>query len=473
MLKNVQHIALTSDFWSTRQQESFVCITGHYVNNDMNFDSTALHFQSFKERHFAHNIAEEVNSCLREFDIHNKITTVACDGAANMKKAFDSYTNIDRLWCVAHRLHLSVCNGLGLWAKHTKKQSDSSQADPYADNSMDIQTPLYENGEVDDEDGANDDLIVDSWADDVITADSNDIGNNSNNNNKFQITTDNLATTVNKLPLTLAQKEKLSLFELTSNDWIIINELVHLLEPISNATEYLSGSKYPTIGLALFTLRSIKEFLEDDEDKTDVFIILKNYFLDTFKVYFNENDDQHHLLTFYGYFDPFGFSVLTTQEKAKIERLIKQKNKEQVQSTPARASSSSSASTFSTNQAMNINSQTTNEKPDKLTKFLKSINKCVPTDNRKHKTISEEIAYYASLCKQHPRMHAIPFWKQYGQELPMLKNMAKCYLATTSTSVPSESAFSSSAQVEQSHTRIPSDPMSDLVGSETWISWTF
>ncbi|CAF1690006.1 unnamed protein product, partial [Adineta ricciae] len=95
------------------------------------------------------------------------------------------------------------------------------------------------------------------------------------------------------------QKEKLSLLELTSNDWIIINELVHLLEPIYNATEYLSGSKYPTIGLALFTLRGIKEFLEDDDydDKTDVFIILKNYFLDAFNIYFNENDDQYNLLT--------------------------------------------------------------------------------------------------------------------------------------------------------------------------------
>ncbi|CAF1069742.1 unnamed protein product [Adineta ricciae] len=155
---------------------------------------------------------------------------------------------------------------------------------------------------------------------------------------------------------------------------------------------------------------------------------------------------------FYGYFDPFGFSVLTTQEKGKIERLLKQKSKEQVPCTPARASlstttASSSSSSFSTTQTVNINSQTANEKPDKLTKFLKSINKCLPTDNRKHKTISEEIAYYTSLCKQHPRMHAITFWKQYGQELPMFQNMAKCYLATSSTSVPSESAFSSSAYV--------------------------
>ena len=129
--------------------------------------------------------------------------------------------------------------------------------------------------------------------------------------------------------------------------------------------------------------------------------------------------------------------------------MIKQKSKEQVQSTPARVSLAAAASSSSSSitQIVNINSQTTNEKPDKLTKFFKSINKCVPTDNRKHKTISEEIAHHASLCKQHPRMYAITFWKQYGQRLPMLQNMAKFYLATTSTSVPSESAFSSSAYV--------------------------
>ena len=34
-----------------------------------------------------------------------------------MKKAFEKFPNVDRLWCIAHRLHLIVTNALGFWLK--------------------------------------------------------------------------------------------------------------------------------------------------------------------------------------------------------------------------------------------------------------------------------------------------------------------------------------------------------------------
>lgn len=40
---------------------------------------------------------------------------------------------------------------------------------------------------------------------------------------------------------------------------------------------------------------------------------------------------------------------------------------------------------------------------------------------------------------------ATTFWKQYGNDLPLLSRMAQCYLSTPATSVSSESAFSVSA----------------------------
>jgi hypothetical protein len=37
------------------------------------------------------------------------------------------------------------------------------------------------------------------------------------------------------------------------------------------------------------------------------------------------------------------------------------------------------------------------------------------------------------------------FWKEHGIDLPLLSDMARCYLSAQATSVPSESAFSISA----------------------------
>ena len=125
-LKSVKSISLTADFWTDRHQNSFLCITGHYMD-DLKLHSTVLHYQSYKRRHLASNIAEEIYNCLQELGIGQKVTSVTADGAANMTSAFDSFTNVDRFWCVAHRFHLTLCNGLLLWKKYKKSEDESNK----------------------------------------------------------------------------------------------------------------------------------------------------------------------------------------------------------------------------------------------------------------------------------------------------------------------------------------------------------
>ena len=82
-----------------------------------------------------------------------------------------------------------------------------------------------------------------------------------------------------------------------------------------------------------------------------------------------------------------------------------------------------------------------------MNKFLQSVETNVPTNKSKLKSISEEMALYNSLCRQNSTMEALQFWKLHGQQTPILKTMAQQYLATPSTSVRSESAFSSSTYI--------------------------
>ena len=72
----------------------------------------------------------------------------------------------------------------------------------------------------------------------------------------------------------------------------------------------LSGSNYPTIGLSLFALRNIKDFLESEsEEQSDVYTTLKKYLLDSFNDYFNEEDDQHFLLSVKVFILKFFFKI--------------------------------------------------------------------------------------------------------------------------------------------------------------------
>ena len=100
-----------------------------------------------------------------------------------------------------------------------------------------------------------------------------------------------------KLPITGKQKDKLSSLELSSDEWAILENLLIIFEPFFQATLLLSGSKYPTSGLCLFTIRHLKEYLEtDDENQSNILCFLKKLVQTTFNEYFNENDHHHMLI---------------------------------------------------------------------------------------------------------------------------------------------------------------------------------
>ena len=116
-LRDVEWLLITCDFWSNRVAKSFLVPTGHYLTSTFEMKNVILDFSHFDQRHFADNIADEIHSKLDRLGILNAVTAVTCDGASNMKKAFQNFTHIDRLWCLAHRLHLIVTNALGFWLK--------------------------------------------------------------------------------------------------------------------------------------------------------------------------------------------------------------------------------------------------------------------------------------------------------------------------------------------------------------------
>jgi hypothetical protein len=82
---------------------------------------------------------------------------VTCNGASNMKKAFDKFTNIDRIWCLAHRLHLIVTNALGFWLKLPAVGLDEEIIDNESESAEEEESL----DEVDDDPAANDAVAED------------------------------------------------------------------------------------------------------------------------------------------------------------------------------------------------------------------------------------------------------------------------------------------------------------------------
>ncbi|CAF1146537.1 unnamed protein product [Rotaria sp. Silwood1] len=124
-LKTVYRLSITLDFWSNRKNESFLCITGHWMNNSLDSISKIIDFSCFNERHTAIEIAKVLREKMIDLGVYEKVFCITCDGAENLVLACELLNeDIFRIWCYAHRLHLVVINGLGFWMSDKKKHTD-------------------------------------------------------------------------------------------------------------------------------------------------------------------------------------------------------------------------------------------------------------------------------------------------------------------------------------------------------------
>ena len=86
-LQNVTGLSITMDLWTNRQMRSFTGITGHYIL-DSQLKSVLLCCKRFKGCHTAENIYQQYEDAVLQFDVADKVRHIVTDTASNMVKAF-------------------------------------------------------------------------------------------------------------------------------------------------------------------------------------------------------------------------------------------------------------------------------------------------------------------------------------------------------------------------------------------------
>lgn len=104
-------ICFTVDLWTSRANESYIAITGHYITADFEMKSVLLACDHFSDRHTSANIQEFMVNTAAEWNLTGKINFVISDNAANVQRALQ-----DLGWkhygCYGHTLNLIVQNAL-------------------------------------------------------------------------------------------------------------------------------------------------------------------------------------------------------------------------------------------------------------------------------------------------------------------------------------------------------------------------
>ncbi|KAL6741895.1 hypothetical protein Aduo_015106 [Ancylostoma duodenale] len=115
MLDEATSLSFTCDAWSSADnRHALIALTAHYVDAGMHPPFAIVGASPIKGSHNAENIKSLLAKVLTTFDItENKIHLLVRDAASSMKKTA-TLLNIQSIDCFAHKLQLSVKDGLKL-----------------------------------------------------------------------------------------------------------------------------------------------------------------------------------------------------------------------------------------------------------------------------------------------------------------------------------------------------------------------
>ena len=106
-LDQAKFISFTSDLWTcSNSNESFISLTGHWLNEDFSYKSAMLNARHFPGRHTGALIESNFNLMLSEWSIdHSHIQMLVRDGASNIAQQYlstpASSVNSERLFSEA------------------------------------------------------------------------------------------------------------------------------------------------------------------------------------------------------------------------------------------------------------------------------------------------------------------------------------------------------------------------------------
>lgn len=109
ILKDEQHIALTSDGGTSSNAVSFQATNAHYIDDNFDLQYRCLGVIENKEEHNADNYRQNTEDLKEEFGIVEKISLTITDNEPKMQKAVSKE---ERSGCCSHIIHSSVTVGI-------------------------------------------------------------------------------------------------------------------------------------------------------------------------------------------------------------------------------------------------------------------------------------------------------------------------------------------------------------------------
>ncbi|GES92534.1 zinc finger BED domain-containing protein RICESLEEPER 2-like [Rhizophagus clarus] len=400
-------LSLTADMWtSTCNNDAFLGLTIHYIDNNWNLKNFLLDIISFTTRHTGNNIANAIKSVLTEFNLLEKTLALTTDNESAMvvcgriiaeeltrelnDQSFRHYRYS------AHILNLAAQQGIKIIDDEVVKIRELMKKIKHSTLRCDrlrelcsIENLTYYKPQLDVETRWNSTYYM------IV---------------KFQ-------KMLRPIEMLAATDQDIKKFVPDAQEWIKINDTLTLLEPLEKATVLLSASSYPTISDVRFLFLGIQQHLNDYIGKEGFSQKESTNAINAVKRRFSE------------YHTPMSQPAVINHDNGEV---------------------ASTHDYFHQLKRRRLNNSTLNI-------------------TRPSSGIYEEIDRYLALpCDDN--VAPLLWWQAHFREFPALGAMARDYLSIQATSVACEQAFSvASNTITRTRNRLQPDMSRALLCSKSWL----
>ncbi|XP_036141262.1 zinc finger BED domain-containing protein 1 isoform X1 [Monomorium pharaonis] len=274
MLDHVHYVSLTSDICTIMNlTRSFLVITGHFINTETyNLESVCLEAVPLTERHTANTITEQFNQICEEYYLNPlKIISITTDGASNMQKAVELFSNSSKwIWCFAHITNLVVQNSL----------KNTPELDKIIVQIKRIVTYFKQSTIASDE--LRTEQIKRGKSEGNIMYLTQDISTRWNSTLEMVEKFEKLAPILGTILANRSHKDGPQM--LAGYHIEVVSEIIHLLTPFKEATTQISGDKYVTASIVLPLCHNVLETLNDLKPATNAAMEFKKNLLKEIEV---------------------------------------------------------------------------------------------------------------------------------------------------------------------------------------------
>ncbi|XP_072400484.1 zinc finger BED domain-containing protein 4-like [Diabrotica undecimpunctata] len=420
--QNILNVCITTDCWTSANNESFIAITGHFIDDKFQMRSILLECDLFEGSHTGTNLSKTLIDVANSWGLQKKVILAVSDNAANIKKAIAN-TGWEHFGCFAHTLNLTVQDALklaqGILIKvktivaHFKRSNKAIKMlfDTQIKNGVNIPLKVIQD-------------VPTRW------------------NSTYHIV-ERFVDLEKSLRSTLGLLDD-SLPTISGEEWTILKELCQILEPFADATNCVSGENYMSASLVIVLTRGLLNVCDDlsvenfNEQSKDVLNCLRKGLLSRLG-----NVEYSDTLAICTLLDPrFKYFVFKDSDAVeKVKKVIITALTEIINAQCERHEPEPIPSTSSNPVSLLAETEQNKAKYSLWDSLDKNVSQFKPKVTPSSRAIIEFQRYLEDEVVSRSK-NPLDWWRENEHNYPYLSRLVRARCCALATSVPCESYFS-------------------------------